>query len=214
MMHPVSMLASRPRAIRLALASLLAATAIACAEDAAMETPPAADALAGPWTPVPMTPRPELVAAAEAACRRNGMAREGDPVVVADARGADVMLIVTAGPARESDCFVLRDGAGRFETDSGGASDGMARQPALAAHEVRVVGSGASGNVGLAESRGYVIGQVGAAVATVQIEVATGERLEASVSALGWFAAWWPGAAEFRRAHGFDAAGTPLGVNP
>ena len=61
--------------------------------------------------------------------------------------------------------------------------------------ELRVFSSSTS-NVGGGDAapgadRGYVVGQLGSAVAQLQIEVTTGE----------------PGTAEFRRAQGFDAAG-------
>lgn len=81
----------------------------------------------------------------------------------------------------------------------------------MGATELRVFSSSTS-NVGGGDAapgadRGYVVGQVGSAVAQLQIEVTTGERLQATISSAGWFAAWWPGTAEFRRAQGFDAAG-------
>ena len=62
------------------------------------------------------------------------------------------------------------------------------------------------------EGLGWVVGQAGGAIVAIEVEVSTGERLRASLGDSGWFAAWWPGVAEFRRASGFDATGALLGT--
>jgi hypothetical protein len=184
--------------------------AVGCGESSVSEPPPSVRSISDPWQPAPFAVPPELVTAAVEACRANrGMLPDDTEPVVADTRGGNAMLIGFAGPGGEGDCMLRVPPQGRPVVEFGGGGTG--EPPRMGPTELRVFSSSTS-NVGGGDAapgadRGYVVGQLGSAVAQLQIEVTTGERLQATISSAGWFAAWWPGTAEFRRAQGFDAAG-------
>jgi hypothetical protein len=122
------------------------------------------------------------------------------------------MFVVFSGPGGQGECMLefAADGAPRIKL-AGGSPGKLDPAPAPTEIAVYTASSGiAAGADGQADAFGYVVGRAGDGVAAVDIEVATGERLRATTSSSGWFAAWWPGTSEFQRAMGFDAAGAPI----
>lgn len=217
MMHPWAV---RNRAGSDASALLLAVlllTGVAGACEAVSEVDgspsPALRGIGEPWQPVPFAVAPALIEAGVRACRANpGMIPGGTELVAADVRGGRALLLVFAGPGAEGECMLRVPPDGDPVVQSGGGGSGGQAGP-LQPTELRIFTAAMSqpgGGAGVAGDHGYVTGQAGSAITAIQVEVSTGERLQATRSSSGWFTAWWPGTAEFRRAVGFDAAGAPI----
>lgn len=186
---------------------------IAACGGAASPSPTPARGIAEPWQPAPFTVAPDIIDVGITTCieQRDIIPAQTAPVVV-DTRGGGVMLVVFSGPGGQGECMLefAADGAPRIKL-SGGSPDGFDASPAPTEIAIYTSSTGlAAGDDGQPDAYGYVVGRAGDAVAAVDVEVATGERLRATTSSSGWFAAWWPGTSEFQRALAFDAAGAPI----
>jgi hypothetical protein len=171
--------------------------------------------LGEPWQARPFAVDPALVMAAERICREPAqhMFPAGLPLVVVDARGDDRLLLLFAGPADTSECFLMRDRTGQLRWDSGGGSGSDPPPPALRPTEIRFSGAGSSDVPGKPWS--YGIGQAGMAVASVELTPPSGDTVQASLNR-GWFAAWWYGLDHDAGivVRGYDAVGGLVGSSP
>lgn len=211
MMHPWAMAGRTILRVILALA-LVGGVAAAC-DDSEAVTPQQIHDLAEPWQAVPFDLDPATVAAAVAACRDvMGRGQPLPPLVVVDARGANMVIVAYGLGGNTADCSVVRDGSGRFSS-MGGSSGMTMGEPPIGQGEVRSRGmSTTSGDGGIQAT--YVVGAAGPAVAAVEVVIPGGPRVRASL-ANGWFAAWWPGdfvnKPQNITINGFDAAGNLVG---
>lgn len=214
MMHPWSV-PHRLDPAAAALASAVALLAVAgCGTPGPSDAAPSARSVGEPWQPAPFAVAQELIEAGVDECRlASGVVPDDVPAVVADIRGGNRMLIVFAGAGGQAECMLRVAPGGGLIFDSGGGGTGGAAAPPgpreLQIHTSSTVNTGVPPDQPGGD-HGYVTGPLGEAIAAVQIELGTGERLVATTSPAGWFAAWWPGTAELRRAIGFDAAGVPV----
>jgi hypothetical protein len=200
MMHPCAVSITRPVAL-LMLAAMLAG----CGADAvASEDVP--HSLAEPWQPIPFAVDQRLVTAADKAC--DGMGKPpGTTLRIIDARGANRLLLVYAGPKDELDCHVKVNAAGEATSDIGSGSGSSDPFPVPGPGQVENL-SASSGGEG-PDAVSSVVGQAGPGTGAVEVTLVDGRRVRASLGPSGWFAAWWPGGQSHTKVTAFDGAGTP-----
>ena len=182
----------RPRARRLAIglaAAALLAAGVTLAVPAAL---PDGDAAYASWTPVPDSmPDADALAAADECARswtEDGTGTAGK-IVLAERRGVTVLLLMWLRGGPLIKCSSL--GTGHPAGAERLSDDRNAEPPLPAAGRVTLGGGmGASGVGGRWYSE--AAGRVGPGVTGVDIAMAGGRTVRASVRD-GWWAAWWPG---------------------
>jgi hypothetical protein len=190
----------------------LAVTLAAACDDSEPVTPSPSHDLAEPWQAAPFDLDPATLTAAVAACNIVMPGQAMPPLVVADARGANVVILGFGQGGNTADCTVVRDGSGRF-TSMGGSAGSSIGEPPIGRGEVRSRGTGTTNfdSVGVAT---YTVGVAGPDIAAVEIVMVGGLRVRASL-ANGWFAAWWPGdfvnKAQNFTINGYDPFGNLVG---
>ena len=166
-----------------------------------------------PWQPEPFAVGSEVLAGARGPCldmqQRAPNPPPGLSLAVADARGGSKILLVYAGPNAETDCLVDILPNGDAGSTSGGSSAGDAFRP-MAPGSVQSEG-GSSSDDG-ANQVSSIVGRAGPGVARVVVSLAGGRAVVASLSASGWFAAWWPDATATSGLTAYDGTGTVTGV--
>jgi hypothetical protein len=197
--------------VALSLAIVVVALA-GCASEEPKFTP--SHDLAEPWQAEPFAIDQATLAAASEACRHGQAAQMGGPalppLVAVDARGADTVIVAFAGAGRSADCTMVRSPDGQFQMVGGGSGTGMDQHQPSGSRDVASSGWGST-SFGLGgKPATYMIGRAGAEIAKVEIVVPPGQRIRASLSSTGWFAAWWPGDSTNARLsiNGYDAFGT------
>jgi hypothetical protein len=147
--------------------------------------------LIGPWRPTPLVLDPALRTRVADVCRRDIELPPGTVPAILDARGEGVVTVRMTG-ATEGSCDAVEITA---QGDVAGAGGGwnMKRdeRPAVADTELTDVRRGhiAGGSLGV---EGWSVnGQAGASIAVVQVTVADGLVVTATLEN-GWFSAWWP----------------------
>jgi hypothetical protein len=170
--------------------------------------------LADPWQARPFAVDPALIEAGEKICRdlARNMVQPILPLVLVDARGDNRLLLLFAGPADISECFLTRDRAGQLAWDSGAGSDG-GPEPPLRPTEVRFIGAGSADHPIHPTSHG--VGRVGIAMSSVELRPPSGVVVQASLNR-GLFAAWWYGLDQDTVivVRGYDATGRLVGTSP
>jgi hypothetical protein len=193
---------SAPGAARVVLASLpmLLWTAGCDLVVAPTVAPPPTMPVVWSTTPLPMDPA--MAAAAERAGSTCQQANQPVRVVVGDRRTAGVAAFILENATRLDSCiFTFVDG----RIAAGGASDGEVVGPAGPLTAEVSMGSHIDG-VGDVRLLG---GRVVEGAASVQVSLADGRFLTASIAA-GWWLASWPGTAGVTRAVAFDASGAVI----
>jgi hypothetical protein len=177
--------------LRALLALAIAATGSAACDDSEAVTPSPIHDLAEPWQAIPFDLDPATLAGALAACQNvMGQGQVLPPLVVVDARGGNTVIVAYGQGGNAADCSVVRDGSGGF-TSMGGSAGSSNGEPPIGQGEVRSRGLSTTSAAGGIQAT-YVVGVAGPAVATVEVVIPGGRRVQASLSH-GWFAAWWPG---------------------
>ena len=161
----------------------------------------------GPWSPVPFVVPPEIVAAADRACRPSITVTPEENIVLVDVRGARTLQVWFAGPSFTSSCadvIVRADGTlmptggghGGGGDYCGGFGPGQVIDRELDLRLMDRQTNDLSGTVGITEDdvliRSTVAGCAGTSLASVWIQGSTIQPVGATVSN-GWFAAWMPG---------------------
>jgi hypothetical protein len=200
MMHPCAVSITRPVALL-----VLAAALAGCGADA-VESEDVPHSIAEPWQPVPFAVDQALVTVADKAC--DGMGKPaGTTLRIVDARGANRLVLVYAGPKDELECHVKVDAAGEATSDIGSGSGSSDPFPVPGPGQVENV-SGSSGGSG-PDAVSSVSGQAGAGTGAIEVTLQDGRRVRASLSPSGWFVAWWPGDKPHARITAFDGSGQP-----
>ncbi len=205
---------TRLRTARIGATALTLVTAVsmsACGSETA--TPPASHDLSEAWQAEPFAPGPAIVSQAELACKNLDLIPSTTPMVAADARGANVVLVVLAGVGQEADCLEVRGLNGRFDAASTSSSSEF-DAATVGSTEVTVF-SEAMTTVGPnADSVAYAFGQAGTDIRSVELVTGAGVHVRASLSEHGWYAAWWPADEPDAQVRGYDARGTLVGSAP
>jgi hypothetical protein len=187
---------------------------VAGCDDVVSSRPAPTHDLAEPWQARPFAVDPALIAAGEKICRdrARNVVEPILPLVLVDARGDDRLMLVFAGPADISECFLTRDRAGHLAWDSGEGSGG-GPEPPLGPTEVRFNGAGSPDHPIHPTSHG--VGRVGIAISAVELRPPSGVVVQASLNR-GLFAAWWYGLDHNAVivVRGYDAAGRLVGTSP
>jgi len=182
---------------RLVLATLVAAllVVVACGSDGEVINPPVRLAtlaeLTGPWRAIPLILDPALRARVADVCRREIELPPGAVPAVMDARGEGAVTVRMTG-AMEGSCDALEIPAdGGVMGAGGGWTRNADRAPAALDNELSGLTPGTIGGGGLTVEGWSVSGHAGAAIAVVQVTVADGLVVTATLEK-GWFSAWWP----------------------
>jgi hypothetical protein len=192
---------------RLLLTLALVAT-VGC-EAESQPVPAAANALVGPWQPVPFPLPGPILQAIDRACR-GSMPDFPQQVqlTVVDARGGGRIQAHYSGPmGAEATCMDMSvDAAGRVEAlGGGGMGFGAQAPPPLEANELTNGGAMSS------DRSSIVYGRAGQGIAKVVILIPGNAPITASL-ANGWYLAWWPGQwPPGTKAVGFDVLGQNVG---
>ncbi|MFL5775173.1 MAG: hypothetical protein ACJ76W_02760 [Chloroflexota bacterium] len=186
---------------------VVAMVTVGCGSDAteAVEPP---HSIHEPWQVEPFAVDQALLTSAQAACG-DMVAEQRAPegalsLVAADARGGSHLFLVSANQNAESECFVEIAPTGEATTKSGGASSGDVFKP-LVPGGIELVGS-SSGSTG-ADTMSWLVGRAGPGVARVVVTLADNRPVVASLSSLGWYAAWWPDGTPSAKVTAYDGAG-------
>jgi hypothetical protein len=200
--------------VTLALAVVVAG---GCDDTAEQTVPPIHD-LGEPWQAVPFVVDPTIVARAERVCRdADVLPDKAEQLVLADARGGNFVFLMFANGFNDGQCSVERQADGVFINQGGGGSFGGNLRAVVPPNGLEFAGSG-SESVPRApgqpnELRSYATGRVGAGIAVVEVVLTDGSSLQATVDN-GWFAAWWPTAAEVKVVRGHDRGGSVIATAP
>jgi hypothetical protein len=175
------------------VATLLAV--VACGGEGEVIEPPVRFAtpaeLTGPWRATPLILDPALRARVADVCRREIELPPGTVPAVVDARGERVVTVRMTG-ANEGSCDALELAAPDGAVGAGGGWQRNAqRLPAAPDTEITQLTAGRVGGGGLTVEGRSVHGQAGAAISVVQVAVADGLVVTATLEN-GWFSAWWP----------------------
>jgi hypothetical protein len=171
-----------------------------------------------PWQPRPFAVDQTLVTTAERTCRDVWHDSIPDDVelVLVDARGGGQLLLLFGAPGFDQTCLVVRDAAGVLQSAGGGGGNGP-RPDALGPNQLLPGGGGSqTGLVGPNAPPGttsYALGTAGANIAAVDIVLASGGPLRASLNR-GWYAAWWPSGDSPVSFRGYDAMGAVVASSP
>ena len=182
---------------RRVLATLLAAvlSVVACGDGEVINPPVRFATLAeltGPWRATPLFLDPALRARVADVCRREIELPPGAVPAVIDARGKGVVTVRMTGPI-EASCDALEipaDGGGMMGA-GGGWQRNPERLPAVPDTELTQLTRGRIAGGGLTVEGWSVNGRAGAAIAVVQLTIADGHVVRATLEN-GWFSAWWP----------------------
>ena len=182
---------------RRVLATLVAAmlAVLACGGDGEVINQPVRVAtlaeLTGPWRATPLILDPALRARAADVCRREIELPGGVVPAVMDARGEGVVTVRMTG-AIEASCDALEIPAdGGVMGAGGGWHQNPERLPAVPDTELTQLTRGRIDGGGLTVKGWSVHGRAGAAIAVVQLTLAGGPVVTATLES-GWFSAWWP----------------------
>ena len=139
--------------------------------------------------PVP----PEMLVAAEAACRSAtvppGVAPPGDrPVVVADMRGLGVMLLVLADATGATGCRIEADPSGALAAGLFAVADDPSAPLSPGDLTLGAMEYATAGTV----QRAIAVGRAGDRAVHVRAGFDDDTYVTASLSG-GWYAMWWPG---------------------
>ena len=216
MMHPDAVIGARTRRRRLLL-GLIAALAVGCAEAEPDPSFLVVHDLAEPYQAAPFAIDARLVAEAERICRDPQMQTvpAGAQLVVVDARGDNRLLLLFGGPGVDGQCFLRRERNGQLQSEGGGSGMGNI-DPPPGPNELRDRGGGSQTSVGIdgkEVSLTYLVGRAGVNIARVDVVLASGTTLQASLNG-GWYGLWWPGLESNVSVRGFDAAGLPVSSLP
>ena len=181
------------------LAGLAVALAASGCWIARVEGPPADDL--STWSEVPLAPDPELArvaASGESSCITG---RQGDrvQVLLQDRRTASTAAFLFTGPGAFGSCFVTKAG--------GGAGGGSGPLPEPMTSDLSLDANG-FGDVADGEAR-HLGGRVGDDVTRVDVALADGRSVTASV-ANGYWLAWWPDDVLAEQVLAVDASGAVL----
>jgi len=182
------------------LASLVGVAVLVSGCGVLRPQPPADDTLAA-WSSVPLAPDARLATKALTfdSCHA-GADAGGIRILLQDRRTASTAAFLVDAPAFSGSCMVSLSGNG------GGSGRSAALDPATSAI---VVDEGSSGGVGAGNNASLVGGRAAANVATVHVDLPSGQGVEASVGNGHWLA-WWPGDLNVVRIVARDASGTVL----
>lgn len=191
------------------LATLLAAALVIAScggDEETLEAPVRFASLAeltGPWRAIPLTLDPVVRERAAAGCRRDMELPAATVAAIIDARGAGVVTVrMTGAGAGRCEALEITSRGEVFGAGGGwsGNQEPMAGEPLPTKLGDVEHGSVGGGNLHV---QGFsVLGRAGAAIAVVEVVMADGESIAATVEN-GWFSAWWP--AQIPNQHfGFD----------
>lgn len=188
---------------------------VACGE-APVAPEPATFDIGGPWRADPFSVDHSILSAAAAACPAHRTRPAGGqlrpPLVLVEARGANILTLVFASDADVIQCRVLWTSVG-FRIVGGGAITGGAIVPAPAnsaiVDSLGTLTGAERAEPGLA-IYSTVFGRAGTGVDDVEVHL-QGRPPVSAVTANGWFAAWWPGDSQDAAARALDANGRPIG---
>ena len=158
--------------------------------------------LTGPWRAIPLSLDPVVRERVAAGCRRDIELPAGTVAAVIDARGAGVVTVrMTGGGAGRCEALEITSRGDVFGAGGGwsGNQEPVAEPPPTKLGDVEH-GSVGGGNLRI---QGFsVLGRAGAAIAVVEVAMADGQFVTATVEN-GWFSAWWPAQIPNQRL-GFD----------
>lgn len=156
------------------------------------------------WSAVPLAADERLTTAAIKAtvCRMGDDTAPAPEILLQDRRTALSAAFLVSGPGWSGSCLITI--AAGNASGGGGARGGPS--PALAT--ALAVDERSSGGVG-SGTAGLLGGRAAADVATVQIVLADGRSVTASLASGHWLA-WWPGSVDAAQVKALDANGVAL----
>jgi hypothetical protein len=215
-MHRDRVLRAR-RPLLVALFGLLTAVTLGCSENPppSATPPPFAEVMAavmGPLRPDPVAVPDELAVQANAACQRDSSLLTLPPdlrLSGVDARGAGRVTLIYQGARAYALCDVtIRDAATLVVS---GTTTGSDRAALSGPFDLQVWGGSTAQEAGKPREQS-VIGATGAGIASVDVLLADGSTVRATVRA-GIFTVWWR-TLNGTSARGYDANGTKVAEEP